>query len=160
MVADFGCGTGLEGEELRKAGFKKIIGLDCSQEMLNNVPEGVYDEKLKFFLGKDPVPESLKEKCDLVTASGVLVSSHVPPSFIEEMLTLMKKGAYFVFNGRDTIYNKDGYKEALEKLVADGKYALVKEHNYQRGVASVDINQANKDLLSQQSATIFILQKL
>mmetsp|Transcript_18804 Transcript_18804/g.13628 ORF Transcript_18804/g.13628 Transcript_18804/m.13628 type:complete len:156 (+) Transcript_18804:90-557(+) len=104
LVIDFGCGTGLEGKELRSAGFKKIIGLDASKEMLNNVPDGIYDEKANFFLGKDEVPEHLKELADLVTASGVLVCSHVPVCFIEAMLAFMKKGGYFVFNGRDSIF--------------------------------------------------------
>jgi len=34
QVIDFGCGTGLVGEALTKAGFKKIAGVDCSQGML------------------------------------------------------------------------------------------------------------------------------
>ena len=33
-VIDFGCGTGLVGEALAQAGFKKITGIDCSEGML------------------------------------------------------------------------------------------------------------------------------
>jgi predicted TPR repeat methyltransferase len=31
---DFGCGTGFVGEELAKAGFTDLVGLDASSEML------------------------------------------------------------------------------------------------------------------------------
>jgi predicted TPR repeat methyltransferase len=33
-VADFGCGTGLVGQALSQNGFKKIVGIDCSEGML------------------------------------------------------------------------------------------------------------------------------
>jgi predicted TPR repeat methyltransferase len=33
-TADFGCGTGLVGEAMKKHGFDKITGIDCSQAML------------------------------------------------------------------------------------------------------------------------------
>ena len=33
-VIDFGCGTGLCGDELQKAGFKDIYGVDGSPDML------------------------------------------------------------------------------------------------------------------------------
>ena len=33
-IVDFACGTGLVGEHLKSAGFKKIFGLDVSENML------------------------------------------------------------------------------------------------------------------------------
>ena len=42
FIMDAGCGTGLVGEELKKIGFKNIVGVDFSQEMLDLVPKDLY----------------------------------------------------------------------------------------------------------------------
>lgn len=34
QVVDFGCGTGLVGEAMKKAGFENVTGIDCSEGML------------------------------------------------------------------------------------------------------------------------------
>ena len=50
-VLDFGCGTGLVGQNLHENGFRKISGIDASQGMLNQAKgKGVYEHLEKVLL--------------------------------------------------------------------------------------------------------------
>jgi len=81
LVADFGCGTGLVGQALNNNKFEKIVGVDCSEGMLQEAEKkDVYTTLEKFKLGGDDYMESfpnqLKNKFDFVTA-GDLISAQM-----------------------------------------------------------------------------------
>ena len=59
-ILDFGCGTGLVGEELKKIGCSKIDGIDCSAEMITIAKrKGNYNEVYNSLLGLSNYMESL-----------------------------------------------------------------------------------------------------
>ena len=41
-ILDAGCGTGLVAKELKRLGFENIIGVDFSQDMLDLIPQHIY----------------------------------------------------------------------------------------------------------------------
>lgn len=52
-ILDMGCGTGLVGEELKKLGYTKIVGIDASKGMLDTAAKKqAYDELSELFLGQ------------------------------------------------------------------------------------------------------------
>ena len=54
-IIDFGCGTGLIGKYLAKSGYKNIVGLDISPNMLEECSNsGVYSELHEHEIGEDP----------------------------------------------------------------------------------------------------------
>mmetsp|Transcript_11359 Transcript_11359/g.11371 ORF Transcript_11359/g.11371 Transcript_11359/m.11371 type:complete len:178 (-) Transcript_11359:64-597(-) len=132
VIMDLGCGTGLSGIAINKVGFKNVIGLDASQEMLNRVPEGTYGKLLKNLVGVDPMPEEIKLNVDVCVCVSGMVFNHIPISIFETMLLVLKKGGYYVFNVRDPIWEGTElpYKATMEKLIAEGKFKEVKRHKF------------------------------
>jgi len=54
-----GCGTGLVGESLKEHGYKRVVGIDASQGMLDTASKKqAYTELIELFLG---LPESFPE---------------------------------------------------------------------------------------------------
>ena len=93
-ILDFGCGTGLVGEELVKAGFdqKNILGIDASQGMLDvTAKKNCYSELIHMFLGQPATfREDLFNKFDVVTAAGILAEGHLMSEVFDEMLHALK----------------------------------------------------------------------
>jgi predicted TPR repeat methyltransferase len=93
-ILDFGCGTGLVGEELVKAGFdpKNIWGIDASQGMLDvTAKKNCYSELIHMFLGQPATfREDLFNKFDVVTAAGILAEGHLMSEVFDEMLHALK----------------------------------------------------------------------
>mmetsp|Transcript_2428 Transcript_2428/g.2379 ORF Transcript_2428/g.2379 Transcript_2428/m.2379 type:complete len:167 (+) Transcript_2428:187-687(+) len=149
IVMDLACGTGLSGIAINNVGFKNVIGLDASQEMLNRVPEGTYSKMIKNLLGIDPMPEEIKNNCDVILCVSAMVYNHMPPSIFETLLLVLKKGGYYVFNVRDSIWDSTDlpYKAAVEKLIAEGKYKEVHRHKYKKGTTDESKKNARSDLL-------------
>lgn len=53
-ICDLGCGTGLVGVELQKAGYVNITGVDCSEGMLHEAnKKGAYKKLHHFLLGQE-----------------------------------------------------------------------------------------------------------
>ena len=93
---DLGCGMGWFSEIMVKEGFKPVVGIDASQEMLDRAPEGLYKEKIKIVLGKDTIPDKYNNTADLMLASGILMPSHVPSSVFYDAWKMLKTGGYLV----------------------------------------------------------------
>jgi predicted TPR repeat methyltransferase len=93
-ILDFGCGTGLVGEELVKAGFdpKNIWGIDASQGMLDvTAKKNCYSDLIHMFLGQPATfREDLFNKFDVVTAAGILAEGHLMSEVFDEMLHALK----------------------------------------------------------------------
>ena len=91
-----------------------------------------------MFLGQgvDMYPEALKNRFDVVTASGVFMPDHMPAVAMDDIHASLKTGGYFVTAMRKSLYvngEEEGYKDKLDELVADGKLEVVKEKKFMRG---------------------------
>jgi predicted TPR repeat methyltransferase len=57
-ILDIGCGSGLYCIEAARRGAKKIVGIDCAEDMLKiarkNINESGYQDKCEFIYGKFP----------------------------------------------------------------------------------------------------------
>lgn len=70
--------------------------------------------------GTDLFPEDLKEKFDLVTASGVFLKGHIPATAMDDCHAALKTNGFFVTAMRSLYYEhgvEEGYREKLDELV-------------------------------------------
>lgn len=88
-------------------------------------------------LGVDKYPDDLKDKFDMVSATGVFGIGHVPPTGYDEVYASLKKGGYFVFGIRSCFWmngEKEGFKDKVDAMIAEGKFKNLHEHEWQHGV--------------------------
>ena len=82
-ILEFGCGTGINLRQLRRAfPLSRIVGVDVSQAMLDATAEGLADPELTLVTVSELDPD---ERFDLVFVNGVF--HHIPPAEQAENLT-------------------------------------------------------------------------
>lgn len=133
-VLDMGCGTGLVGQYLKERGFKNVVGVDASAGMLEKAKEKeAYTELRELFLGRpDTFPEDLRNRFDVITASGILAENHLDNRLFDEMLLALKTGGYAIFATRTMYLTKYNYIEKINELTNTGKWKLVNETTFDR----------------------------
>lgn len=126
-VLDMGCGTGLVGQQLAKKGFKTVVGLDISPNMLEEASnKGVYSELHEHTLGEDPnsLPDQFKNKFDYVVASGLINNNHMDYLLFEEMILSCKKGGYIIFATRFSYMGMLWYDNIIKEIHNQGRWKL------------------------------------
>jgi SAM-dependent methyltransferase len=159
-ILDMGCGTGLVGKYLKDDGFVKITGLDACPAMLkeckDNKPD-VHVELIELFLGKpETYPESLQNKFDVVTASGILADNHLDNSVFEEMLLSLRTGGLAIFATRTEYLEKYGYGPYIKSLEEQGKWKFVKNIVFGR----YDQLEERVGRFEKTEAQAFVYQKI
>ena len=123
FIMDAGCGTGLVGEELKKIGFKNIVGVDFSQEMLDLVPKDLYQKLELADLNK-----SLKYQnniFDAIICVGTFTYGHVKAHSLDEMLRVIKKDGLICFTVNEGIYEKYQFNKKITELENDKKWQVL-----------------------------------
>ena len=123
-VLDAGAGTGLMGEILAPLGYRDLVGIDISADMLELArKKGMY---------KDLRPMELGGRLDLptdafaaVVSTGVFAAGHAPPESFDELIRATKPGGYVIFSVRTDVYVEGGFKEKQEALEREGSWRLV-----------------------------------
>jgi len=128
-VLDVAAGTGLVGVELAKVGFKHVVALDYSQEMLDKAEEkGVYEDFICASI-ENIVPPPLKTRSfDCVVMLGGFAAGHLPLSSLYTMARICKRGG-FLMNSMTLQYTQfvEEYKslnEYVEELAEEGVWDL------------------------------------
>ena len=117
-VLDAGCGTGLVGELLARAGVGDLSGVDYSQGMLDKAKDkGVYHSLAKIDLNKEvPIASA---SYDAVTCIGTFTSTHVVPDALRELVRLTRSGGVVVFTVRDDYWEATNFVDLLISLHAE-----------------------------------------
>jgi len=127
-VLDLGCGTGLIGKYLAPQGFKNIVGVDISPNMLEEASvKGVYSELHEHCLGDDPdqFPQQFKNQFDYVTCAGLINNNHMEYTLFEEMLLSVKKGGYCVFAARFSYMGLYWYDKIIKEMEDNSRWKLI-----------------------------------
>jgi hypothetical protein len=125
-VLDFGAGNGMMGEELKKTGVARLVGVDILDEAKNATLRdrpGIYDE----YYVKDFTNLSDKEKKEikswnlnaLITVAA-LGFGDIPPQAFVQALNLVDTEGWVAFNIKETfLYNKDttGFSKLIRELI-------------------------------------------
>ena len=123
-VLDAGAGTGLMGLVLAPLGYRDLIGIDVSGDMLEYAREkGVYRELRQMELGgRLDLPS---DAFAAVVAAGVFAAGHAPPESFEDLIRVTKRGGYVIFSVRTDVYLEGGFKEKQEALEREDRWQLV-----------------------------------
>ena len=129
-ILDFGCGTGIVGEELYKHGYRAIDGLDICPEILETAKaKGVYGKLSQGTMGSDGCEDLgvSPNQYDASICIGVFVVGHVKGKGFDDLLYVLKPGGLACFTIRDCIANDPCYRyqEKMKELSDEGKWKLV-----------------------------------
>ena len=135
-IADFGCGTGLLGIDLAKAGYTDVIGVDGSPEMLEVCKQkGVYKSLHKCLIGSETLDDlnDQRNSFDVIVSSACMIKGHFPNTVFDTFLDFMKpQTGIMVFSIRDIYINSEtdsgmNYHGAMAERVE--KQLMEKVHN-------------------------------
>ena len=133
-ILDAGCGTGLVGQQLARAGASTIDGVDLSEGMLAVARNtGAYKNLSTADLSN--TLDIQDGAYDAVICVGTLTQGHVGPGALRELVRVAKAEGYIVTTVLDKIWTSGGYEAEVDGLVKDEKAKLVsaKVENIVRG---------------------------
>jgi predicted TPR repeat methyltransferase len=123
-VLDAGAGTGITGEVLAPLGYRDLVGIDISPNMLELArKKGVYKDLRQMELGGQLDLPS--DSFAAVVATGVFAAGHAPPESFEELIRATKSGGYVIFSVRTDVYVDAGFKDKQEALEREEKWRLI-----------------------------------
>ncbi len=91
-------------------------------------------------------------------ATGVFMDVHLPSVGFDEAHALLKTGGHFITSIREYYYvdgHEFGYKERINKMVAEGKWQIVKTWTFKRGIAG-----ASDPLFKEMTSFMFLCKRL
>jgi len=138
-ILDFGCGTGLVGEELKNYSYDYVLdGIDVSEKMIEKAEsKQIYNKIFNIDLHKEDFKEDLKEdrKYNFIISSGVFLEGHVNFDVIDKLHKILEKDGIIIVTIRNSY--KDKNKETFDsyfKNNANFKSALLSKIDYLKDV--------------------------
>jgi predicted TPR repeat methyltransferase len=123
-VLDAGAGTGITGAVLAPLGYRNLVGIDISVNMLEFArKKDVYKDLRQMELGGQLDLPS--DAFAAVVATGVFAAGHAPPESFEELIRATKSGGYVIFSVRTDVYMEAGFKDKQEALEREEKWRLI-----------------------------------
>jgi len=106
-ILDFGCGTGLVGEEIVKLKLNCLIdGIDISDKMIEIAnSKNIYNKIYNINLHNEEFIED--KKYDIIVSSGVFLEGHANFNVIDKLSPLLKKDGMIVVTIRDSYKDKN-----------------------------------------------------
>ena len=127
-ILDFGCGTGLSGAALARAGFETIDGMDLSADMLAQANDkGVYRKLIHIDAGEEfaHAPGDYAA----IAAIGVIGAGAAPISVFDQIMHALPKGGFLVFSFNDhALAEPENEARVNEWLDCGAATLLFKEH--------------------------------
>lgn len=126
-ILDFGCGTGIGGAALRRAGFETIDGTDVTPEMLQKAEtRGIYrktwlstPDEIGFATGTYPV----------IVAVGVVSLGAAPPETLAPLVAKLDAGGLLALSFNDPTLADPAYTDALDAQLTRAQAEVIfREH--------------------------------
>ncbi|MBO6718629.1 MAG: methyltransferase domain-containing protein [Rhizobiaceae bacterium] len=127
-IMDAGCGTGLGGVALQRAGFTHVDGFDIAPEMVDAARATQAYERLLPDIdlnAADPGLADLSGCYDMVTCAGVFTLGHVEPQGLDHLVDLARDGGFVIVSTREDYLKQSDYRDYSGKLEARGSVELV-----------------------------------
>ncbi|WP_108814272.1 class I SAM-dependent DNA methyltransferase [Loktanella sp. Alg231-35] len=126
-ILDFGCGTGIGGAALHKAGFAQMDGTDVTVEMLEIAAEtGLYD---KTWLSTPGALSFAKGDYDVIVAVGVISLGAAPPETLAPLVAKLATGGLLALSYNGPTLEDESYANALGTEVSAGHVEVIfREH--------------------------------
>ncbi len=116
-ILDFGCGTGISGVALNRAGFSVIDGIDPSAEMLAGAGKKRVYRQLKQIKPGAPVPGGYSA----IAAIGVIGCGGAPVSVFDQIMDALEVGGLFAFSYNDHALAEPEYLDKLLSYTETGR---------------------------------------
>lgn len=126
-ILDFGCGTGIGGAVLKRAGFHIIDGTDVTKEMLDQAQgRGIYRKTwhssptdMGFVAGTYAV----------IVAVGVISLGAAPPETLAPLVNQLPENGLLALSFNDPTLDDNRYADALDALCVAGLVEVIfREH--------------------------------
>ena len=152
-ILDAGAGTGLIGEVLSLLGYRDLVAIDISQDMLDIArARGVYDEARQMVLGERlDFPD---DEFSAVVSMGVMTVGHAPPDCLDELVRVVHPGGHLIFSISDPVFFGAGYKDKILEIDGSGRWRMV-----EKSAPFVSLPDA-PDESERLFATIYVYQVL
>ncbi|MEO1638372.1 MAG: methyltransferase domain-containing protein [Pseudomonadota bacterium] len=126
-ILDFGCGTGIGGMALSKAGFTTMDGTDVTAEMLARAADlGIYR---KTWLSEPGVLSFAPGAYDVIVAVGVISLGAAPAETLRMVMDQLVSGGLLALSFNDPTLADNSYGDALQAEVDQGRAAIIfREH--------------------------------
>ena len=133
-ILDLGCGTGLVGVELAERGYRRVDGLDISENMLAEAgSKGVYRHLIQADMTK---PLHLARSYEAAIGVGCFGNGHVGPDHLEGLIGTVAAGGAVVFYMNGIPYEQDNYSSYFNALERRGIWNVValEQSNYMQAL--------------------------
>ena len=134
-VLDFGCGTGLVGEEIHKQALKVLVdGIDLSPNMLEkartrNCYRNLWELNLMDIIIKKQIDSKIsKDNIKLypvIVSCGVFLEGHAPLEIIDKLVDHLEREGFLLFTIRDSYLEKE--EEKVKKYILENPRLKVLE---------------------------------
>ena len=135
-ILDAGCGTGLVGIELKKFGYSCIEGIDFSQNMLDLVPQDIYQSLEKVDLNTNL--EFKSNTYDVIICVGTFTYGHVKAHALDELIRITRNKGFVCFTINEGIYEEYSFDKKIKEL-SDNKFWKVKEFFKSNYITNKDV---------------------
>ncbi len=124
-IIDYGCGTGLAGEELHRLGYATIDGLDISTGMLQEAAKKqVYQNLIE---GDLTTPLDIADEAyEAIICVGSFGNGHVGPENLPEIIRTVKRDGIIVIYLNAQPYVDDDYPTHFARLEQDSVWQILK----------------------------------
>ncbi len=136
-ILDAGCGTGLVGIELKKNGYSNIDGVDFSQNMLDQIPKGIY-KKIQIIDLNKPLNFSTN-LFDVVMCVGTFTYGHVKPKALDELIRITNNKGLVCFSINEGVYKKYEFDKKINEI-SKNKLWKVKDFFKSNYIVNKDVN--------------------
>lgn len=126
-VLDAGAGTGAAGEALHALGFRRLVGVDLSEDMLKVARgKGIYRETIVADLSA-PLDALAAGSFDAAVLVGVFSYGQAPAETLDEIVRLVRSGGVVALTMRTDFHAEDamGVRTRMEALEARGAWRLL-----------------------------------
>lgn len=122
-ILDVGAGTGEQGEQLAKHGYKNVelTAFDPSEGMLNVAKKrDIYSD---FIQGSLPDSGIVSDSFDAIICVGTFTPGHAPAESLRELVRITKKGGYIVYSIRKHFYeDQESHFQIVEEELTKAKH--------------------------------------
>ena len=130
-VLDLGCGTGGHDRKLVELGAKRVLGVDLSNNMINEAKRKTISDKIEYRVMSMSNIEVLDETFDLVVSSLAIHYVEDYDTLCKKVYNLLNDDGKFVFSighPMDNCVLLNGYPENFVEI-NNKKYYLISDYN-------------------------------